>query len=43
MVATASAPRASLKAAMIADGDIDIDDSHPHLKSTRGHIEVGCI
>lgn len=40
MVATASAPREALKAAMVKDGIKNVTDSHPHLQPTRGHIEV---
>lgn len=25
---------------MLKDGDTDVDDSHPHLAPTRGHIEL---
>ena len=40
MVATASAPRAALQAAMMADGTPNVTDSHPHLQPSRGHIEI---
>ena len=40
MVATASAPREALKAAMVKDGIQNVTDSHPHLQPSRGHIEV---
>ena len=39
MVATAPAPKDKLKAAMIKDGVKNINDSHPLLAPTRGHIE----
>jgi choline dehydrogenase-like flavoprotein len=39
-VVTANAPKDKLKAAMIKDGMTDVDDSHPHLAPTRGHIEI---
>lgn len=39
-VITANAPKDKLKAAMIKDGMKDVDDSHPHLAATRGHIEI---
>lgn len=40
MVATATAPKDKLKAAMIKDGMHNVNDSHPHLAPTRGHIEI---
>ncbi|KAL8681146.1 MAG: hypothetical protein Q9186_002739 [Xanthomendoza sp. 1 TL-2023] len=33
-------PREALKAAMVSNGLSDITDFHPHLQSTRGHIEI---
>ncbi|KAL9624611.1 MAG: hypothetical protein Q9160_001276 [Pyrenula sp. 1 TL-2023] len=40
VVVTATAPREPLKAAMIADSERDVDNAHPHLQPTRGHIEI---
>lgn len=34
------APLDELKAALIADGELDVTDSHPHLQANRGHLEV---
>ena len=39
-VVTAPAPREALRAAMKSDGEQDLSDSNPHLRPTRGHIEV---
>lgn len=40
MVATANAPPDTVAAALIVDGVPDVTDSNPHLKLTRGHVEV---
>lgn len=40
MVIVDTAPLKELKAAMIADGEPNVTDSHPHLQPNRGHLEV---
>ncbi|TVY51342.1 Pyranose dehydrogenase 3 [Lachnellula cervina] len=35
-----TAPLKELKAAMIADGEPNVTDSHPHLQTNRGHLEL---
>jgi choline dehydrogenase-like flavoprotein len=40
VVVTSTAPREALKASMIADGERDVTDAHPHLQPSRGHIEI---
>jgi len=40
IVVVDTAPLEQLKAAMIADGEPNITDSHPHLQANRGHLEL---
>ena len=40
VVVTANADKEKLKEALVKDGHTNVDDSHPHLAPTRGHMEV---